>query len=102
MRNNPSKNKLSKELDKIYYQPDEEGSYGGIQKILRGAKQKELKVSEKYIKGYLGREASYSFQKPSRKNVKRNLTVVGGLAQQWQPDLADMQALSRKNNGSKY
>ena len=39
---------------------------------------------------------------PSRKNFKRNQTVVGGIDQQWQADLADMQALSRKNKGTKY
>ena len=102
MGKNPSKIKLFKELDKIYYHPDEEGSYGGIQKLLRAAKSKGLKVSEKSIIDYLGRQASYSLHKPSRKNFKRNQTVVGGIDQQWQADLADMQALSRKNKGTNY
>ena len=66
------------------------------------AKTKELKVSEKSIIDYLGREASYSLHKPTRKNFKRNQTVVGGFDQQWQADLAGMQALSRKNKGTKY
>ena len=102
MGKNPSKAKLFKELDKIYYHPDEEGSYGGIQKLLRAAMGKGLKVSEKSIKDYLGRQASYILHKPSRKNFKRNQTVIGGIDQQWQADLADMQALSRKNKGTKY
>ena len=67
---NPSKAKLFKELDKIYYPPDEEGSYGGSQILLRAAKAKGLKVSEMSIKDYLGRQASYSLHKPSRKNFK--------------------------------
>ena len=99
MGKNPSKAKLFKELDQIYYRPDEEGSYGGIQKLLRAAKAKGLKVSEKSIIDYLDRQASQSLNKPSRKNFKRNQTVVGGIDQQWQADLADMQALSRKNKG---
>ena len=45
-------------------------------------------------------QASYSLHKPSRKNFKRNQTV-GGIDQQWQADLAEMQALSRKNKGTK-
>ena len=73
-----------------------------IQKLLRAAKAKRLKVSEKSIKAYLGRHASYSLHKPSRKNFNRNQTVVGGIDQQRQADLADMQALSRKNKGTKY
>ena len=99
---NPSKAKLLKELDKIYYRPDEEGYYCGIQKLLRAAKAKGLKVFEKSIIDYLCREASYSLHKPSRKNFKRNLTVVGGIDQQWLADLADMQSLPRKNKGTKY
>ena len=101
MGKNPSKAKLFKELDKIYY-PDEEGSYGGIQKLLRAGKAKGLKVSEKSIIDYLGRQTSYRLNKQSIKNFKRNQTVVGGIDQQWQADLGDMQALSRKNKGTKY
>ena len=62
---NRSKAKLFKELYKIYYRPDEEGSYGWIQKLLWAAKSKGLKVSEKSIIDYLGRQASYSLHKPS-------------------------------------
>ena len=69
---------------------------------MRAAKQKGLWVSIKTIKDYLGRQASYSLHKPSRKNLKRNPTVVGGITKQWQADLADMQALSGENKGTKY
>ena len=92
MGKNPSKAKLFEELDKFYYHIDEERSYGGIQKLIREAKAKGLTVSEKSIKDYLGRQASYCLHKPSRKNFKRNLTVVGGSDRQWKADLADMQA----------
>ena len=101
MGKNPSKDKPFKELDKIYYHPDEEGSYGGIQKLLRAAKAKRLKVSEKSIQDYLGRQARYSLYKPFRKNSKRKQTVEGS-DHQWQAVLADMLALSRKNKWAKY
>ena len=71
MGKNRSKAKLFKELDKIYFHPDEEGSYGGIQKLLRAAKVKGIKVSEKSIIDYLGRQASYSLHKPSRKKFQK-------------------------------
>ena len=96
MGQNSSKVKLYKELDKIFYLSEEEGSYGGIENLLRAATQKGLRVAIKTIKGDLGRQASYSLHKPSRKNFKRNPTVVGGIDKQWQRDLADMQALSTK------
>ena len=82
---------------KIYYHPDEEGSYGGIQKLLTAANGKGLKVSEKTIIDYLGRQASNCLHKPSTKNFKRNQTAVGGIVQQLLAYLADMHALSRIN-----
>ena len=93
MGQNHSKATIFKELDKIYNHRDEEGSYGGIQKLLRAAKAKGLKVSEKSIKDSLGRHASYSLHKTSRKNFKRNQTGAGGIDQQCQADLTDMHAL---------
>ena len=59
-------------------------------------------MSVKSIKAYLPRQASYSLHKPSRKNFNKKQTVVGGIDQQWQADLADMQALSRNNKEIKY
>ena len=94
--------KLFKKLDKIYYDSESSGSYGGVQSLLREAKANGLKVTEKLIKSYLSNQASYSLHKSSRKNFTRNPTVVGGIDQQWQADLADMQAIAKQNNGVKY
>ena len=70
-------------------------------KIIRAAKQKGLRVSIKTIKAYVGKQASYSLHK-RRKNFKRKPTVVAGIDKQWQADLADLQALSRKNKSANY
>jgi transposase InsO family protein len=93
---------LYNELDKIYYTPDQEGSYGGVEKLLKAAKIKGLKVSRKIIEKYLVNQASYSLHKQARKNFERNPTVVRGIDQQWQADLADMQSISKENDGVKY
>ena len=93
---------LFKELDKIYYNVGEPGSYGGVKRLLDTAKAKGLKVTEKIIKKYLTGQASYSLHKPARKHFTRNPTVVGGIDQQWQADLADMQAIAKDNNGVHY
>ena len=93
---------LFKELDKIYYNVGEPGSYGGVKRLLDTAKAKGLKVTEKTIKKYLTGQASYSLHKPARKHFTRNPTVVGGIDQQWQADLADMQAIAKDNNGVHY
>ena len=97
-----NKAKLHRKLDEIYYNPSNLGSYGGVRRLFLAAKENGLKISEKSIKNYLRDQASYSLHKPARRNFKRNPTVVGGIDQQWQADLADMQAISRFNNGTKY
>jgi transposase InsO family protein len=89
-------------LDKIYYNPQKEGSYGGVERLLRDAKAEGLNISRDVVESYLRDQASYSLHKPARKNFKRNQTVVGGIDQQWQADLADMQQLSKFNNGFRY
>ena len=97
-----NKAKLHRKLDEIYYNPSNLGSYGGVRRLFLAAKENGLKISEKSIKNYLRDQASYSLHKPARRNFKRNPTIVGGIDQQWQADLADMQAISRFNNGTKY
>ena len=70
--------------------------------IIKGSKGKRLIVSGKSIKYSLGMQASYSLHKTSRKNFKRNITVVRGLDPQWQADLADIQAVYWRNKGTRY
>ena len=94
--------KIFKELDKIYYESSTPGSYGGVQRLFREAKAQGLNVTENLIKNYLSNQASYSLHKPARKNFSRNPTIVGGIDHQWQADLADMQAISKSNDGFKY
>ena len=91
-----------KDLDKIYYSVGEPGSYGGVKRLVEAAKAKGIKVSENLIKKYLSDQASYSLHKPARRHFSRNPTVVGGIDQQWQADLADMQAIAKENNGVHY
>ena len=91
-----------KELDKIYYNAGEAGSYGGVKRLLKDSQAKGLKVTENIIKKYLAAQAAYSLHKPARRHFSRNPTVVGGIDQQWQADLADMQAIAKENNGVHY
>ena len=99
----PKQNRsLSKKLDSIYYNPKNSGSYGGVQRLVKTARESGLKVSQREIEKYLRNQASYSLHKPARKNFRRNPTIVKGIDYQWQADLADMQSLSKHNTGVKY
>ena len=95
--------KLDSQLDKLYYDPKDPGSYGGVDRLLKRAREKGIKgVNRQNVAKFLTDQQAYSLHKPSRKHFKRNKTVTGGIDKQWQADLADMQALSRTNSGYKY
>ena len=111
---------IFKFLEKIYYDPKDPGSYGGIEKLYRRAKQllpsksissssssrtpkrSRITISKSVIKRFLQAQPSYTLHRPARHNFTRNRTRVSRIDEQWQADLADMQALSRVNHGYKY
>jgi len=107
---------IFKFLEKIYYDPKDPGSYGGIEKLYRRARQllpslpksnTSLKrpsstISKSLIKRFLQSQPSYTLHRPARRNFTRNRTRVSGIDEQWQADLADMQALARVNQGYRY
>jgi hypothetical protein len=37
-----------------------------------------------------------------RRHIKRNCVIVGGIDQQWQMDLTDMQSMQKFNDGYRY
>jgi len=132
---------IFKNLQEIYYNPLDPGSFGGIDRLYQRAKQlekcrntdrknsltskekrrnkldssqepssgnlepiktNETRVPKKLVKRFLADQYSYTLHRPARKHFQRNSTRVSGIDQQWQVDLADMQALSRANHGIKY
>ena len=48
------------------------------------------------------KQDAYTLHKPVRQNFKRNHVLVGGIDEQWQMDLADMQSLKKYNDGYRY
>jgi transposase InsO family protein len=45
---------------------------------------------------------AYTLHKPARRNFKRNRVIVGGIDEEWQMDLADVQSLKKYNDGYRY
>ena len=99
---------LSKNLRALYLNPEEPGSFGGVEALYRRAKQLRIdastsrKLTRPVVRNFLSGESSYTLHRQVRKHFKRNPTYVSGIDQQWQADLADMQALSRANHGVRY
>lgn len=90
---------MSKELKKLYHDPSLPGSFGGVnilQRVLKG------KVKSKEIKSWLEKKDSYTLHKPLRHKFTRNRVIVGGLNEQFQTDLVDMQSLASFNDNFKY
>ena len=48
------------------------------------------------------KQDTYTLHKPIRRRFKRNRVMVGGIDQQWQMDLADMQSMQKFNDGYRY
>ena len=89
-------------LTKIYHDPKDPGSLGGVERLLRRAKQLHVPgATQKTIRNYLISEQAYTLHKPARRRFTRNHTYVAGIDAQWQTDLADMQGISRQNYGMK-
>ncbi len=48
------------------------------------------------------KQDTYILHKPIQRNFKRNRVIVGGIDEQWQMDLADMQSLQKLKDGYSY
>jgi len=94
---------MSASLDKIYHTPGDPGSYGGVDRLLKRAKQLKVSgASRKSVETYLRGQQAYTLHKPARRHYKRNKIYVAGIDAQWQADLADMQGIARQNDGMRY
>jgi len=90
-------------LKQIYHNPEDPGSLGGVDRLLRRAKELGVPgVNRNTVLEFLNKEQAYSLHKPARRHYTRNHIYVGGIDAQWQADLADMQGIARQNNGMRY
>ena len=90
-------------LSTVYYDPKRTGGLGGVDRLYRDVKKDgKFNISRRTIREWLMGQDAYTLHKPIRKHFKRNRVMVGGIDQQWQMDLADMQSLQKFNNGYRY
>ena len=63
----------------------------------------KFKIGRHKIKTFLQNEDAYSLQKKvKRRGFKRRRVIVQGIDYQWEADLADVQNLSKDNEGIKF
>ena len=90
-------------LSKIYHDPKDLGTLGGVERLLRRARQLHVPgITRKSVQEYLRSEQAYSLHKPARRRFTRNHTYVAGIDALWQADLADMQSIAKQNGGIRY
>ncbi|GBM81787.1 Putative uncharacterized transposon-derived protein F54H12.3 [Araneus ventricosus] len=86
-------------LEKFYKNLEEPASFSGTNALGRAVGKK---VKTKDIKKWLESKDSYTLHRSARRNFKRNRVIVGGIDEQFQADLLDMQFASKFNSGYKY
>lgn len=90
-------------LSTIYYDPKHVGSFGGVLKLYKAARQAghaNIKLDD--VRGWLKSQDPYTLHRPVKRKFKRNRVVVEGVNCQMDADLADMSAMSKQNDGVKY
>ena len=90
-------------LASAYYDPKRSGGFGGVDHLYKDVKKEgTFKISRTKIKEWLMKQDAYTLHKPIRRRFRRNRVIVGGIDQQWQMDLANMQYLQKFNDGYCY
>jgi hypothetical protein len=90
-------------LSSVYYDPKRPGGFGGAERLYEDVKKEgRFALSRKEIREWLMKQDAYTLHKPMRRHFKRNRVIVGGIDQQSQMDLADMQSMQKFNDGYRY
>ena len=89
-------------LKEIYYNPENPGSFGSVNKLYERAKLKNHNITLEDVKNWLSGELTYTLHKQARQNWKREKILVSAPCEQYQADLVDMQSFSRQNKGFRY
>lgn len=94
--------KMDKQITKIYEDPGDPGSLGGIRRLVSSAKNKGLNLTKEKVEEILKGNETYTMHKPIRRRIVRNQIIVKGIDSQWQADLADMNDIVKFNDGFRY
>ena len=90
-------------VESIYYNPKHPASYSGLEKLYKVIKQEgKFTISRKQLRQWLKSQETYTLHRSVRHNFPRSRVMVTSKDQQWDADLADMQALSKSNKGVRY
>ena len=90
-------------MEKIYFDPSHPGSSKGANKLHQAIKDEEkYTIPLSKVKQWLQNQESYSLHKPLHRAFQCLKVIVGGINDQYEADLADMQKLKDKNDGVRF
>ena len=78
-------------LQKLYYNPQFPGSFGGVNRFYRKVKKIHPKITKETIAQFLKFQPPYTLHKQYKRPHKFRKTLVYGPRDLWQIDLMDMQ-----------
>ena len=84
-------------LSSLYFDASSPCSYGGASALYQEAKKFGVKISE--VEKFLEKQDTYTLHKQTRRRFPRNRVFTTGIDSDWQADLADMQRISKVNDG---
>ena len=90
-------------LHNLYYTPGLPTTYGGINRLWRGAKAANNKVSRQRVVEWLHSQDTYTLHKRARKRLSFEPRVhVSRIDEQWAMDLCDVSNIRRHNDGCNF
>ena len=90
-------------LASVYYDPKRSGGFCGVDRLYKDVKKEgKFNINRTKMKEWLMKQDAYTLHKPMGRRFRRNRVIVGGIDEQWQMDLADMQSMQKFNDGYRY
>ena len=89
-------------LEKIYHDPTNAASYGGVKKLREAARAAGYDASYGRVRKWAAENEVYSTTKPLRRHFNRPHTPSPGLDYFWEADLIDFTNVASQNDGYKF
>lgn len=91
---------VDQDLEKIYFDPANSGSYGGVERLYNQAK--TLGYSRDQVKNWLKRQDVYTVFKQVNRQIHRPKVIVPYKNYEWDMDTVNMTGFVDDNNGYAY
>lgn len=91
-----------KVLNSTYTNPNNAGSFGGVNQLYRVLKEKYPDLTLNQVVKWLNTQESYTLFKKTIRKFPRLKTLTQRVDEQWQADLMDVSWFSKYNNNVKY